>query len=130
MSLKSSTLASHMVSCHPYGKLLECCQFSKVVNMKKQQTTDQLVFDVYYLKSLIHVHNYLYNFLTVHKLLHLAQSDVRKIHSCETALAKMVSKWASNINKGNLTGIVLLDLHKAFDLVDQVTGLSSCSNPI
>ncbi len=26
--------------------------------------------------------------------------------------------WASNINKGDLTGIVLLDLCKAFDLVD------------
>ncbi len=30
----------------------------------------------------------------------------------------MVSKWASNINKGDLTGIVLLDQHKALDLVD------------
>ncbi len=65
-----------------------------------------------------HIDNHLYHFLTDHKLLHLAQSGVRKFHSCETALAKMVSKWASNINKGDLTGIVLLDLYKAFDLVD------------
>ncbi len=57
-----------------------------------------------------HVHKHLYNFLTVHILLHLAQSGFRKFHSCETALAKMVSKWASNINKADLTGIVLLDL--------------------
>ncbi len=65
-----------------------------------------------------HVHNHLYNFLTVHKLPHLAQSGFQNFHLCETALAKMVSKWASNINKGDLTGIVLLDLRKAFDLVD------------
>ncbi len=60
----------------------------------------------------------MYNFLTVHKLLHLAQLGFPKFHSCETALAKIVSKWASNISKGDLTGIVLLDLHKTFDLVE------------
>ncbi len=65
-----------------------------------------------------HVHNHLYNFLAVHKLLHLAQSGFRKFHSCETALAKIVSKCASNINKGDLTGIRFLDLHKVFDLDD------------
>lgn len=65
-----------------------------------------------------HVHQHLYNYLTVHNMLHLAQSGFRKFHSCETALAKMVSQWASNMNQGNLTGLVLLDLRKAFDMVD------------
>ncbi len=29
-----------------------------------------------------HVHNHLYNFLTVHKLLHLAKSGFQNFHSC------------------------------------------------
>ncbi len=65
-----------------------------------------------------HVHIHLYQLLTTYNLLHLAQSGFRKLHSCETALAKLASKFASNINKGEITGIILLDLCKAFDMVD------------
>ncbi len=65
-----------------------------------------------------HVHTHLYNFLNVHNLLHLALSSFRKFHSCETALIKIVSKWTTNMNNGDLTGLVLLDLRKVFDLVD------------
>ncbi len=65
-----------------------------------------------------HVHIHLYQFLTTYNLLHLAQSGFRKLHSCETALAKLASKFAHNMNKGEITGIILLNLHKAFDMVD------------
>ncbi len=30
----------------------------------------------------------------------------------------MASQWAVNMNEGNLTGLVLLDICKAFDMVD------------
>ncbi len=30
----------------------------------------------------------------------------------------MASQWAANMNDGNLTGLMLLDLRKAFDMVD------------
>ncbi len=65
-----------------------------------------------------HVHNHLYNFLMQNSLIHLAQSRVRRLHSCETALAQMVSQWFISINKGHLTRLVLLDLQKAFDMVE------------
>ena len=48
----------------------------------------------------------------------MAQSGFRALHSCETALIRLVDIWTSNIEKGLLNGIVLLDLRKAFDLVD------------
>ncbi len=53
-----------------------------------------------------------------YNLIHLAQSGLRKFHSSETALAKMVSQWSTNMIKGDLTGLILLDLHKAFDMVN------------
>ncbi len=65
-----------------------------------------------------HVHNNLYAFLTQYILIHLAQSGFRKFHYCETALAKLSSKWAANMDRGDLTGLVLLDLRKGFDMVN------------
>ncbi len=64
-----------------------------------------------------HVHNHLYSYLMKYNLIHLAQSGFRKFHSCETTFAKIVSQWSTNMNKGDLTGLILLDLCKAFDMV-------------
>ncbi len=74
-----------------------------------------------------YVHKHLYNYFTLNNLLHLAQSGFRKFHSCETAISKMASQWAANMNDGNLTGLVLLDLHKAFDMVDHKIPLQKLS---
>ncbi len=38
--------------------------------------------------------------------------------SCETALANIVNKWAKAIGDDLLNVVVLLDLQKAFDLID------------
>ncbi len=57
-------------------------------------------------------------FLIKHSLLYLAQSAFQAFHSFETALAILVDKWTSNMEEGLLTGIVLLDLRKTFDLVN------------
>ena len=65
-----------------------------------------------------HIHNSFYNYLTQHDLLHDAQSGFRENHSCETALAKMIDTWTQNMEDGQLTGVVFVDLRKAFDLVD------------
>ncbi len=53
-----------------------------------------------------------------HSLLYLAQSDFWAFHSCETALTRLVDKSTSNMEEGLLNDIVLLDLRKAFDLVN------------
>ena len=51
-----------------------------------------------------------------HNMLHDGQSVFRAKHSCETALNHMVPK--SMIDKGCVNGVVVLDLRKAFDLVN------------
>jgi hypothetical protein len=65
-----------------------------------------------------HVHTHLYKYLTDHNLLHSAQSGFRANHSCESALTRLVDMWSKAINNNQMNGVVLLDLRKAFDLVD------------
>ena len=65
-----------------------------------------------------HVHISFYEFLKENKLLHKAQSGFRNLFSCETAVTHLIDKWAKTINEGHMNGVVLLDLRKAFDLID------------
>ena len=51
-------------------------------------------------------------------LLQKEQSGFREHHSCMTALTKMTETWLWEMDSGNLTGTVLLDFSKAFDLVN------------
>ena len=46
------------------------------------------------------------------------------LHSTVSALLEAVDSWAFNINKGNVNGVVFLDLKKAFDSVDHSTFLT------
>ena len=39
-------------------------------------------------------------------------------HSCETILIKITDKWLKAMDKGLFTGVVMIDLRKAFDVVD------------
>ena len=65
-----------------------------------------------------HVHDSLYAYLMARNFLQGSQSWFRTQRSCETALNYMVHKWALAIDKGLVNGVVLLDLRKAFDLVN------------
>ena len=56
--------------------------------------------------------------MTSYNLLHRKQSGFRANHSCETALTLMVDTWLSALNRGNQIELLLVDLCKAFDLVD------------
>ena len=40
------------------------------------------------------------------------------MHSCETALLNLTTRWLKSMNDGLMTGVILLDLRKAFDLVN------------
>ena len=40
------------------------------------------------------------------------------MHSCETALLNLTTRWLKSMNDGPMTGVILLDLRKAFDLVN------------
>ena len=65
-----------------------------------------------------HVHDHLLIYLERRSLLVQLQSGFRPKHSCHTALARMTNSWLRGINDLNLTGVVFLDLKKAFDLIN------------
>ena len=57
-------------------------------------------------------------YLTENKVLTNCQSGFRSMHSTETALINVTEKWLKEIDNGNIVGIVMIDLKKAFDTID------------
>lgn len=60
----------------------------------------------------------LYHYLKVNSVLSKFQSGFRPLHSTVSALIQMCDDWSDNMDKGKLTGVVFLDIRKAFDSVD------------
>ena len=60
----------------------------------------------------------LYHYLKVNSILSKFQSGFRPLHSTVSALIQMCDDWSDNMDKGRLTGVVFLDIRKAFDSVD------------
>ena len=65
-----------------------------------------------------HVHVIFYKFLTSHRLLCDAQSGFRTGNSCQTGLTRLLNKCITEIDKGNIVGLLTVDLRKAFDLLN------------
>ena len=63
--------------------------------------------------------DHLKEYLDKHSLLYERQPGFRNNHSCESALTAIIDDWISAINNNELVGTILIDLSKAFDLVDQ-----------
>ena len=64
------------------------------------------------------IHDQLYEFLDSGGLLCGRQSGFRKTHSTSTCLVEFLNVIYNYIERGNLSGVVFLDLQKAFDTVD------------
>ena len=60
----------------------------------------------------------LYNYLQVHNLLHMKQFGFRRIRSTSTALLQFADDILGNLENGQVTGVVYLDLKMAFDTVN------------
>ena len=65
-----------------------------------------------------HILTCLINFLDKHKLIYDNQSGFRCNHSCQTSLTKMADNWLTPMNNNEIVGAVLLDLSKAFGIVN------------
>ena len=46
------------------------------------------------------------------------QSGFRRFHSTTTSLVNVTDRWLSNIDKRLVTGVLFIDLRKAFDTVN------------
>ena len=58
------------------------------------------------------------NFLDTNMILYSYQSGFRKHYSTDTCLSYLTDKVQTGFEKGLLTGMVLIDLQKAFDTID------------
>ena len=66
------------------------------------------------------VHRQLYTYLQENDLLHPAQFGFRPGHSTQDVLVKVVDEWRRALDEDKVVGAVLLDLSKAFDMVDHI----------
>ena len=65
-----------------------------------------------------HVSVHLYEYLSSHNLINKRQSGFREDHSCESALTFITEERLSALYTGKQVGLLLVDLCKAFDLVN------------
>ena len=64
------------------------------------------------------VYNQLYNYLDSNRLMYKHQSGFRSLHSVVTSLMAGTNDWYVNIDRGKYTGLIFIDLKKAFDTVN------------
>ena len=64
------------------------------------------------------LNNQFYDDLNANKLIHRHQSGFRSLHSVVTCLMNNTNAWYLNIEKGEYTGLIFIDLKKVFDTVD------------
>ena len=63
------------------------------------------------------VYEHIYDYFSRNKLFHPSLHGYRKDRSTMTALLSMYDKWVKAASKGQVSGVVLVDLSAAFDLV-------------
>ena len=64
------------------------------------------------------IHNQTQSFLDENKILYTYQSGFCKHYSTDTCLCYLTDRLRSGFEKGLLTGMILIDLQKAFDTID------------
>ena len=64
------------------------------------------------------VYQQIYAYFNNNKLFHSNLQGYRRNRSTQTALIQMHDRWVKAANNGKVSGVVLLDLSAAFDLVD------------
>ena len=60
----------------------------------------------------------IYKYFTTNKLFHPNLHGYRKNRSTQTALLQMYDRWVRAAAAGQVSGVILIDLSAAFDLVD------------
>ena len=71
-----------------------------------------------YLNFERHVNLHFNKVLEANDLLYGRQSGFRQNHSCQTSLIRIIDDWITVIDNNQIVGILMLDLSKAFVLVN------------
>ena len=102
-----------------------CCKTAKLKPLfKKGSKTDPQNYRPISLLPIISkviervVHNQTNSFLTKNKVLYNFQSGFRNKHSTDSCLSYLNDKILKGFDSGLLTGMILIDLQKAFDTID------------
>ena len=64
------------------------------------------------------IHAQLYTYMESNTLIRLAQSGFRPCHSTQDLLVKAIDDWRKALDSDEVVGTVLVDLSKAFDIID------------
>ena len=64
------------------------------------------------------------NYMNTNEYFHPNHHGFRAHHSTSTAMIQMYDSWVQAVDKGNLTGVCMLDMSAAFDVVDHSILLS------
>ena len=65
-----------------------------------------------------HICDHLCDFLRSNGILHKVQSGFRKSFSTETALIRLIDELLLSLDKDNVTGLVMIEYKKVFNLID------------
>ena len=66
-------------------------------------------------------------YLNEYDLLYQSQSGSRSNQSTKSATVRMIDSWLKAVNYGKLTGCMMVDFRKAFDLVDHKILFAACA---
>ena len=98
---------SKVLPLHKKGELLERKNYRPVAILSPlSKVLEKIVFEE------------LYTYFHDHRLFHPSLHGYRKHRSTQTALLQLYDRWVRAASGGQLSGVVLLDLSAAFDLVD------------
>ena len=64
------------------------------------------------------VYEQIYAYFTENNLIQPRQFGFRSLHSTVSALLDMTNQWCLNTDKGMVSGVIFLNLKKAFDTAD------------
>ena len=122
LALPIAQLCNLSISLSSFPKL---CKTAKVKPLfKKGHKTDPQNYRPISLLPIISkiiervVHDQTNMFLTQNKILHKYQSGFRSNHSTNECLSYLNDKILKGFDEGLLTGMILIDLQKAFDTID------------
>ncbi|CAB4034905.1 Hypothetical predicted protein, partial [Paramuricea clavata] len=74
------------------------------------------------------IFNQLYDYLSENSLLSKFLSGFRPKHSTLSLLIQMCDKWLESMDDGKITGLISMDIKKAFDSIDHEILMSKMKN--